>query len=143
MKTSSTMKLFLDDIRCPSQCASYMHTRIGSLNPIYLQGGWYIVRSFEEFQDAIGKYHMNISHVSFDHDLADIHYHESMDDVQRYEAYLKGLGSYEKTGYECAVWMKRFYDENNLQYPYIFIHSMNPSGVHRIASVFKTKDESR
>ena len=31
------MKLFLDDVRIPSDCINYMYKRIGALNPIYLE----------------------------------------------------------------------------------------------------------
>ena len=130
------MKLFLDDIRCPSECTSYMHQRISELNPIYLEGKWFIVRNYNEFIEAIITYSSKITHVSFDHDLADAHYHETMEQGElQYEEYLR-LSTKEKTGYECALFMKQYYDENNLKLPVIFIHSMNPVGVERIKKVF-------
>lgn len=67
------MKLFLDDVRQPAECASYMHTRIGALNPIYLEE-WMTVRNYNEFKKALKKHHCKITHISYDHDLADIHY---------------------------------------------------------------------
>lgn len=126
------MKLFLDDIRSPQDCASYMHRRIGDLNPIYLQGDWYIVRNYEQFCKAIDEFGDRITHISFDHDLADVHYHESMD--QGIEAYEKYLGAFtEKTGYDCALYVKEKLPKH---FFILFIHSMNPVGVERIRRVF-------
>lgn len=131
------MKIFLDDIRCPTECVKYMHKRIKHLSPIYLEGEWYIVRNFKEFQEAILKYHKDITHVSFDHDLADDHYDVSMyHGKTQYEEHL--AKSKEKTGYDCAKWMKDFYQENRLSLPeYIFVHSMNPVGTENIKNLFK------
>ncbi len=38
------MKIFLDDIRHPTECINYMYHRIGALNPIYNEK-WEIVRT--------------------------------------------------------------------------------------------------
>jgi len=132
------MKIFLDDIRCPSECASYMHKRIGKLNPIYLEGNWYIVRNYEQFQQAIIDHSNIITHVSFDHDLADEHYHSSMYDGRDvYEKHLQTVK--EKTGYECAKWLKEYYDFREKSLPTMFVHSMNPVGTENIINLFKTK----
>jgi len=108
------MKVFLDDIRMPNKCASYMHKRIGVLNSIYLED-WNIVRNYEQFVEFVKKNYEKITHISFDHDLADIYY----DPLTQKEYF-----SYRaKTGYDCAVWLKQFYDSINLSMPIIFIHS--------------------
>src|SRR5690349_1270588 len=109
------MKLFLDDFRQPSDAGKYMHERIGGLNPIYFDGEWYIVRDFKQFCKAISKYYDEITHISFDHDLADEHYHESMEDKTAYEKHLSSCK--EKTGKDCAEWMKSFYKEKNKELP--------------------------
>lgn len=119
------MKLFLDDVRNPSDCVGYMHTRIGKLNPIYLEGDWYIVKNYTQFVQAILKYAPDISHVSFDHDLADEHY------SQESQFYI------EKTGYDCAKWMKEHYNNKGWSYPIMFVHSMNPVGTENIIKLFK------
>ena len=108
------MKVFLDDIRMPNQCASYMHRRIGFLNPIYLED-WCIVRNYKQFVDFVEKNYKQITHISFDHDLAEIYYDPFTQ--KEYFSY------HEKTGYDCAVWLKQFYDSINLSMPIIFIHS--------------------
>lgn len=129
------MKLFLDDVRDPSHCLGYMHIRIGVDNLLYKEG-WYVVRNYDDFVQAIQKHYLEITHCSLDHDLAEEHYNEAMDDsIEAYERALQGCK--DKTGYECALWMKQFYDERKIEYPVMFIHSMNPVGVERIKSVFK------
>ena len=130
------MKLFLDDIRSPEQCAKYMLTRIGPLNPIYLEGDWYIVRNYGQFKTAIMKYIDEITHISFDHDLADDHYDESMyQGKEQYETHL--AKSKEKTGHDCAKWTKEYYTEKSKGLPVMFVHSMNPIGTENIINVFK------
>lgn len=124
------MKIFLDDIREPSDCAKYMHARIGKLNPIYLDSDWHIVRDYSEFVRAIIEYAPNITHVSFDHDLADEHYNidtwKSQDDYK------------EKTGYECARFLKDHYKLHGWTLPVMFVHSMNPVGTQNIINLFKS-----
>jgi hypothetical protein len=127
------MKLFLDDFRNPADCLTYMYQRIGPKNPIYDEE-WLIVRDYKEFVDAIKTLYKEITHVSFDHDLADEHYDPAMDDETRYS--LVASGFKEKTGYDCAMFMKQFYDEHNHVLPEIFVHSMNPVGTKRIKQVF-------
>jgi hypothetical protein len=129
------MKLFLDDVRQPKDCTQYMHQRIGALNPIYLED-WMVVRNYDEFVNAITEHIDIITHISFDHDLSDEHY-----DPMMYEGQTKYNELYnqfiEKTGYECAKWMKEFYKEKNKKYPVMFVHSMNPTGTQNIINVFK------
>jgi len=121
-------KIFLDDIRQPSECIHYMHQRIGKLNPIYLED-WVVVRNYDEFVDIVTNNINEITHVSFDHDLAEIHYDP--------RTWTESFKYYEKTGHDCAVWFKDFYTENNKEYPIMFVHSMNPVGTKKIINVFK------
>lgn len=126
------MKVFLDDIRIPMDCISYMHRRIGRENLLY-QEHWRIVRNYEEFVDVISKYSKNITHVSFDHDLSDEHYHDSM--FSSPDEYNK-LVFKEKTGFDCARWMKNFFEESGIKLPIIFVHSMNPVGRKNIIDLY-------
>jgi hypothetical protein len=123
------MMIFLDDIRSPSECASYMHKRIGALNPLYIKGDWYIVRNYDSFTEAITKYLNDITHVSFDHDLADCHYDP--------DTWTESFVYQEKTGYDCAKWMKEYYEYRKKDLPIMFVHSMNPVGTERIINLFK------
>jgi len=130
------MKLFLDDIRNPSDCAKYMHKRIGALNPIYTEGNWYIVRNYDQFINAVIENIDKITHISFDHDLADDHYDVSM--YHKKEQYAAHLAkSKEKTGYDCATFTKYWYSQMNKPLPVMFVHSMNPVGTENIINVFK------
>lgn len=106
-----------------------MHSRIGSRNPVYLQE-WEVVKSYEEFVKIIEKKGIP-EIVSFDHDLADEHYiGGDLDIIDRTEFT-------EKTGYDCAVWLKQYCLENDKELPEIFIHSMNPVGTENIKRIFK------
>ena len=129
------IKLFLDDVRNPSDCASYMYQRIGALNPIYLEGEWLIVRNYEQFCNALDRYEQDITVISFDHDLADGHYHESMSESsEAYEQHLKTVK--EKTGLDCAKYFKEKF-KNKQVWPQLLVHSMNPVGTENIINLFK------
>jgi len=65
------MKIFLDDIRQPKECLSYMYHRIGPLNPIYNED-WFVVKNYDQFLNVICHNADVITHVSFDHDLVNI-----------------------------------------------------------------------
>ena len=134
------MKIFLDDFRNPEHCIPYMHQRIGSKNPIYLEE-WLVVRDYKEFVDAISKHINEISHVSFDHDLADEHYTpaEYWDDYEKSKEYQDSQGYKEKTGLDCARWMREFYETEGKDLPIIFVHSMNPVGTNNIINEFKSR----
>lgn len=133
--------LFLDDVRQPENCKSYMHQRIGPLNLLYLED-WVVVRNFDEFIKALITHSKEITHVSFDHDLADAHYHESM--YKGGVVYMKYLETVsEKTGLDCAKWMKQYYEDNKLLLPQMFVHSMNPVGTQNIINLFNDKRTSQ
>ena len=118
-------KLFLDDVRIPCHCVTYMHKRIGAMNPIYLERGWVICRNFHCFIETIKDLGLP-SFISFDHDLAEEHYAQP-DDV---------IGGYkEKTGYDCAKWLVDYCFDNDLEIPDFACHSMNPVGVERIMNL--------
>lgn len=127
------MKIFLDDYRTPTDCVQYMYKRIGKLNPIYLED-WVIAKNYDQFVKVVSENIDKITHISFDHDLADEHYdpnvYENGNEID-YETYT------EKTGYECAKWLKDFYKSNNKRLPIMFVHSMNGVGTNNIINLFK------
>lgn len=127
------MKIFLDDYRTPKDCVQYMYKRIGKLNPIYLED-WVIAKNYDQFVKVVSENIDKITHISFDHDLADEHYdpnvYENGNEID-YETYT------EKTGYECAKWLKDFYQKNNKRLPIMFVHSMNGVGTNNIINLFK------
>ncbi len=136
------MKIFLDDLRYPKDCLGYMHTRIGALNPIYNEQ-WTVVRNYIDFMTTINgamQKGIEITHISFDHDLAEEHYNPiMMVDDDEYE-HLRDTFK-EKTGLDCARWWKDWFEEYkdryNLKWPMIFVHSMNPVGRQSIIDTFK------
>jgi len=131
------MKLYLDDFRNPDHSTRFMYDRIGLESRIYSMESWLVVRNYQEFIEAIKKHAGELTHVSFDHDLADGHYHKNMQEgVLNYEA-----ESFEddsnKTGYHCAKFFKEYYEEHNLELPVMYVHSMNPVGTQNIINLFK------
>jgi hypothetical protein len=129
------MKVFLDDIRQPKDCLSYMKSRLGDKVSIY-DSNWVIVRNFEEFADFVSGTVSLITHISFDYDLADEHYEAPMyNGNEEFEKTARNFD--EKTGYDCAIWMKDFYDSYGLDYPIMYVHSMNPIGTQKIINLFK------
>ena len=129
------MKVFLDDVRIPKDCVNYMYKRIGPLNPIYLEE-WTIVKNYNDFIEVITNNYNDITHISYDHDLADEHYTQDMYSGE--EKYNKHYNSFkEATGPDCAKLVKTFYNNNNLELPIMFVHSMNPVGTQNIIKLFK------
>lgn len=111
--------LFLDDIRYPIE--AYHYTR----QDIFLRKDWYIVRSYEQFVDRILEKGLP-EMISFDHDLAEIHYLKPDSDE-----YI------EKTGYDCAKWLVEYCMDYYLDLPKFYCHSMNPVGKENIESLLK------
>lgn len=125
------MKVFLDDVRQPEEAATYMHLRIGKLSPIYLED-WEVVKNYKQFTNLISNYYREITHVSFDHDLADIHYDP--------KTWRESFKYHEETGYDCAKYLLNFYKERNLKLPIMFVHSMNSVGTQNIINLFKNNE---
>lgn len=108
------VKLFLDDWRDPAATISYMIKRIP--NPEIYTEGWFVVRSFKEFKEAVDFFGLRISHVSFDYDL-------DMTDKK------------EKTGRDCAIYLKEKLGRG-ISLPEILVHSTNVTGIKKIKKVF-------
>lgn len=109
-------KLFLDDERVPKD-AFYITGR-----PIYLDGDWSVVRSYNAFVEWIT--HNGLPElISFDHDLGDEHYKDcDLGLPIKYDEYE------EKTGYHAVKWLCEKCSEDMLRLPVIYCHSMNPVG---------------
>lgn len=121
-KKKMTYNLFLDDCRKASDAYGYTY------NPLYIDLHWLVVVDYDQFTDKIEHYYdlMGVlpNIISFDHDLADVHYqHQSdipYDDME------------EKTGYHCAKWLVDFCMDKKLELPEYYSHSMNPVGKSNI-----------
>lgn len=98
--------------------------------PVYLSMKWIVVRNYYAFITIIeNKGVPDI--ISFDHDLADVHYKQQTFD---YDA-----PDYEKTGYHCAQWLIYHCIDNNKELPTeVIVHSMNPTGSLNIKSLFES-----
>lgn len=111
--------LFLDDFRQPRD-ACYLVS-----NPkIYWDGEWEIVKNYLEFCGWI-KRHGLPKIVSFDHDLADIHYEIDFNDWNDATADQLGV---EETGLDCAKWLVNYCMDNGFKLPEYYVHSANPVG---------------
>lgn len=121
------LDVFLDDTRQPVD--AYVETG----REIYMKNPWNLVKNFDEFCNHVVKvfneYNSLPAIFSFDHNLAPEHYQSSFGNIP-YESYK------EKTGWHCALWLKNFCDNNELDYPKILSHSASPQGRENILAVF-------
>jgi hypothetical protein len=118
-------KLFLDDIRQPMD-ACYIVT-----DPkIYWDKEWDVVKNYLEFCNWIKRNGLP-DIVSFDHDLADIHYEIDFNDWNDLTADQLGV---EETGLDCAKWLVDYCQDNGFKLPEYRVHSANPVGRKNIQS---------
>jgi hypothetical protein len=117
-------KLFLDDVRNPQQ-----------VFPTTSTDEWVIVRSYRHFVDTIQKQGLPFM-ISFDHDLADEHYRDSMYNPDKHYTNYYNDGTFkEKTGYHCAQWLVTYCLDKKIDLPKWNVHSMNPVGKVNIISL--------
>jgi hypothetical protein len=112
--------IFLDDIRVPND--------VTWVN-IPVDQHYSVVRSYKEFVDLITLRGQVPMYVCYDHDLADCHYGDGLNNDQiDYSKYQ------EKTGYDCAKWLVNYCMERGIKHPPYIVHSMNPIGKLNIES---------
>lgn len=102
-------KLFLDDLRFPAD----VQYDFGPYKDLI------ICRTMDDAVWAVKQYGLPVF-ISFDHDLADIHYI---------------IGDGEKTGFTFAKWFCDYMIDNDLEFPEGFnfhVHSANPVGAENI-----------
>ncbi len=118
-------KLFLDDIRQPKDACYIV------LNPkIYWEDDWVVVKNYVEFCSWIKRNGLP-DIVSFDHDLADIHYEVDFNDWNDNTSEQLGV---EETGLDCAKWLANYCLDNGFKLPEYHVHSANPVGKKNIKS---------
>lgn len=127
-------KLFLDDFRWPNDCAKYMYKKIGPQNVLYTEPDWEVVRNYPEFVNWIAANGMP-GLISFDHDLADGHYHENMQNGILNYSTDDFKDDMNKTGYHCAQFIVEMCMDKKLKLPEFIVHSMNPVGTENIESL--------
>jgi hypothetical protein len=113
--------LFLDDIRMPADAGNYMYPV--ELRTLYRTKEWVIVRNYKDFVETVLSQGIP-EMVSFDHDLALIHYDPS--------TWKESFSYQEETGLDCAKWLCDYCQENNLPLPQYLVHSANPVGKENI-----------
>ena len=128
------IRIYLDDVRTPI-----------SPNNEWIEGveEWTIVRSFQEFVDAVIEVGLEgIEVISLDHDLGDTAMKEYFENVSpNYTLNYDNIK--EKTGMDCCKWMINYFYDTNLgrdlmsrsekknqpfSFPKVFVHSANPIG---------------
>lgn len=131
-------KLFLDDVRNPSDCVNHMPFN----RYLYIEPDWIVVRSYDEFCKHIQSNSLkDIYLISFDHDLADEHYDPKMYDLQG-NSYNDLYGKFkEKTGYEAAKWLVEYCMNTGEKLPRFICHSMNPVGKMNITSYLENYEK--
>lgn len=123
--------LFLDDVRNPRDVKWMV------LPPAH----WIIVRNYNEFVKVITDKGIP-EYITFDHDLADEHYRQSMYNPDgRYTRYYTDGTFKEKTGFHCAQWLVNYCIDNVKKLPECICHSMNPIGRENILALFKNAKE--
>lgn len=127
-------KLFLDDVRNPVHCISYMRSRFRGY-PIYLENEWVIARNYESFKNTIEEMGLP-SFVSFDHDLCMEHVNLVVD----WDLYYS-FADREMTGYDCAKWLVNYCLDHKKDIPPFAVHSMNPVGTERIMNYLKQAEK--
>jgi len=114
--------LFLDDERMP-------HNVTWVKLPENVE--WTIVRNYKQFVDAITQRGLP-KNISFDHDLADEHYVQSIASNQNHTSNFNYGTITEKTGYDCAKWLVEYCREKDLEIPSYTVHSMSIVGKKNI-----------
>jgi hypothetical protein len=118
--------LFLDDIRQPVQVGNYMLPV--ELRGLYRKLHWVIVRNYNEFVRYIEDHGLP-QLISFDHDLAEVHYDPSTT--------RESIEFYPETGLDCMKWMIEYIQDRVLKPPTVLVHSMNPDGRENIEKLFQ------
>ena len=119
--------LFLDDVRIPT------HVYWAEVPK---DQHYSVVRNYNEFVDLISLRGLP-KFVCYDHDLADNHYGDGLnDDEINYSKYQ------EKTGYDCAKWLVAYCLEKNVKHPPYVVHSLNPVGRKNIESYIENYNKN-
>ena len=121
LETLMNYNLFLDDERIPSNVTWVKLPLVE----------WTIVRNYKQFVDTITERGLP-QNISFDHDLADEHYVQSIESNHDKTDNFNYNTVKEKTGYECAKWLVEYCREKDLAIPPYTVHSMSVVGKKNI-----------
>jgi hypothetical protein len=129
--------LLLDDIRSPEDVANYILPV--EIRPLYRKEKWVVVRSFSDFKSTILALGLP-KRISFDHDLADDHYHINFN---YWELDPSIREQYDDTGYDAAKWLCDYCQKHSLKLPECYVHSANPVGRENIKSYLENFEKHR
>lgn len=121
LEKTMNYNLFLDDERIPS---NVKWVKIPLVE-------WTIVRNYKQFVDTITAKGLP-QNISFDHDLADEHYVQSLASNKNKTHDFNYGTITEKTGYDCAKWLVEYCREKDLDIPSYTVHSMSVVGKKNI-----------
>ena len=115
------MKLWLDDEREPPE-------------------GWFLVKTANaaiEFLTQVRDHGLELTHMSFDHDLADVHYGywyagQTLSKNHPARDAAREMASREKTGYDVLLWMA---EHEVWPTEACYVHSHNSVGAERMVGV--------
>ena len=127
------MKIFVDDIRKPSDITAWSLDPLHKIHPIYKEEEWIIVRTYKDFCNVLRVRPEEVTHVSLDHQLAENTDLRSSVDIAKW---FDIEGNYEYTGSDCALYLKNFYERRKLMMPTIYIHTNDVEGIKKIKNVF-------
>lgn len=131
-------KLLLDDLPERTPMAIYGYTKLH----VYTYPNWDIVRNFDQFVSYIENNPMPAL-ISFDHDLADVHYEKFLspnttaERRQAWEEYHE-LANRERTGYDCLQWLATYCHDHNVAFPQMLIHTMNTVGYDNMVFYYRS-----
>lgn len=130
-------KLFLDDIRNVN-CVSWYVLHVGHTPckfPVSVFEDAVVIRNFDAFVECIETKGLP-THISFDHDLADEHYIDFLNEYHKIGDAISDPTK-EETGLDCAKFLIDYCELKSLNLPdHIYVHSFNPIGRQNIHDLF-------
>lgn len=118
------MNIFIDDERWP--------TTVSWIDFDYNAHNWSIARNFQQFTELLDSVDFEI--ISFDHDLDRSSTFECIRCNSKEEDFnYKNVK--EKTGFDCAIYLKQWCKKNKKPLPKYLVHSLNSKGRDNIISL--------
>jgi len=123
--------IWLDDTRSPynEYSKTIQSLREDDFTEEISNGETVWVKNYKDFVNEISTNGLP-DLISFDHDLADEHYHHYMYKGKEYNKLYNTF--VEKTGLDCAKWLVEYCTSNSLKLPRYNVHSQNPIGKENI-----------
>lgn len=121
-------RLFLDDFRRPLDAYNLVAASEAKYYTLDEEKNWAVVKNYGEFKawlllNGVPDF------VSFDHDLADIHYEMPFEDWNEGSSEQLGV---EETGMDCAKFLVDLCVSEGVKFPKFNVHSQNPVGRRNI-----------